>query len=291
MEVVFLTRHRRCFADLLNGGQEQANQDSDDGDYDEKFDEGKTRPTVRHERLLNSENSLMRTRETTAPHHRCLAGACRMPRTLPNWCVDAGTSHEGSRSLSAWIDAPAQSGHSPSTFKPECCRSADNRATGGLPVFSREPRHRKRLRTERTGRVINGIGVMDGLLEFFDGPVDARPKGDGPDEFGRVQPLVLALRRGNRSRGAQRVVASNEVRNRGPAGWWDRQARAPRRASRPRARGAQGHHRNLPAPFRGLTGPRPERQEPFLFRRDPAVCKSASRGRHAHWRRTPPGLL
>ncbi len=144
----------------------------------------------------------MRTRETTA-HRRCRAGACRMPRTLPNPYV--GPEDRAGAVSARRIDG-CTSAQRPLAFGIQGRMQQERRQSGyrWTPVIPRQRVTGRGSGTERTGRVVDGVGVMDAQLGCFDGPAHGRPKGDGTDEFGRVQPLVLAFRHRNRSAGRRR---------------------------------------------------------------------------------------
>jgi hypothetical protein len=139
----------------------------------------------------------MRTRETTA-HRRCRAGACRMPRTLPNPRVSA---EDRAGAVSARHIDGRTSAQRPLAFGIQGRMQEERRQSGcrWTPVIPRQRVAERGSGTERTGRVVDGVGVMDAQLGCFDGPAHGRPKGDWTDKFGSAQPLVLALRHRNRS--------------------------------------------------------------------------------------------
>jgi hypothetical protein len=56
LEVVGVLRPGGGLADLLDGGEQQADQDRDDGDDDEQLDQREGGPAANHERLSRYSN-------------------------------------------------------------------------------------------------------------------------------------------------------------------------------------------------------------------------------------------
>ena len=55
LEIVLALHSRGRFADLLNGGQQEADQDRDDRDHHQQFDERERKTTVLHGRDLRQQ--------------------------------------------------------------------------------------------------------------------------------------------------------------------------------------------------------------------------------------------
>jgi hypothetical protein len=59
-EVVLALHASRCFADFLDGGQQESNEDGYDGDHHQQLDQRKGRPSIGHD-LIPLENRQLET--------------------------------------------------------------------------------------------------------------------------------------------------------------------------------------------------------------------------------------